>query len=250
MPCVQTRGQNEKDIRNQIDRFRNNGRKYCLRLFINRLPTNINQIINAFNALGTADFAIILEGGWTDDPLSLAPVFEGLISNYLSELNADLPIVLSCTSIPKTFQTYDNGINHVEFTNRQLVQQIQRSQNKRTIVYGDWGSTRPRDPGGFGMHPMDRIDYPTAGGWCIARNKTAEWDFQKAARAIISSTHWSGNLGVWGEEMIEQTAINADLGIDTPQKNVAARVNIHLHRQAFYGVANIGGMNLDEDWVD
>ncbi|MEL6996567.1 MAG: hypothetical protein AAGK67_18260 [Pseudomonadota bacterium] len=61
---------------------------------------------------------------------------------------------------------------------------------------------------------------------------------------------WQGNLGIWGEEMIESTAINEELGIDTPQKNVAARVNIHLHRQAFYGAEDIGGMNLDEDWED
>jgi len=50
--------------------------------------------------------------------------------------------------------------------------------------------------------------------------------------------------------MIKNTAINQELGVDTPQKNVAARVNIHLHRQAFYGESDIGGLNLDEGWED
>jgi len=74
--------------------------------------------------------------------------------------------------------------------------------------------------------------------------------FEDAARAIVARPEWEGDLGIWGEEMIEATAINKELGIDTPQKNVAARVNIHLHRQAFIDAGDIGGMNLDEDWED
>ena len=50
--------------------------------------------------------------------------------------------------------------------------------------------------------------------------------------------------------MIYQTTINEEIGIDTPQKNVAARVNIHLHRQAFYGQTDLGSMNFDEPWED
>lgn len=50
--------------------------------------------------------------------------------------------------------------------------------------------------------------------------------------------------------MIEGTTINPSFAIDTPQKNVAARVNIHFHRQALYGIGDISGIDLDEDWVD
>ncbi|WP_411891936.1 beta family protein [Yoonia sp. SDW83-1] len=250
MPCVQTRGQSEREIRTQIDRFQEASRSYCLRLYMNRFPPNVEEIVAAFAASGAADYAIILEGGWTRDPLSLAVWFDGVISGHLAAIDAAVPTVLSCTSMPKMFTPFDNGISPVEFTNHQLVQQIQRNSNRASIVYGDWGSTRPREPGGFGMRPIDRIDYPTEQAWYIARNKEDEWDFQQAAAAIIASPHWQGNLGIWGEEMIESTAINEELGIDTPQKNVAARVNIHLHRQAFYGAGDIGGMNLDEDWED
>ena len=114
----------------------------------------------------------------------------------------------------------------------------------------DWGSTRPREPGGFANRPLDRVDYPTDGAWCIARNKEDNWDFRRAAQAIITSPEWEGDLGIWGEELIVNTAINPVLGIDTAQKNVAARVNIHLHRQAFFGTGDLGGRNLDEDWED
>jgi hypothetical protein len=250
-PCVQTRGQSEVELRTQIARFQGAGRAYCMRIFVNRLPTNLDEIVKTFASSGTADYAIILEGGWTTDPLSLAVAFDGLIGGQLQQIDATVPIVLSCTSMPKMFSDYDGGVSRVPFTNRNLVDQILRRRANRTrIIYGDWGSTRPREPGGFASRPIDRVDYPTDMTWCIARNKGAEWNFQRAAQAIVASPEWEGDLGIWGEEMIKNTTINEELGIDTPQKNVAARVNIHLHRQAFFGTGDLGGMNLDEDWQD
>lgn len=253
MPCIQTRGQSEADIRAQIERYQDAGRSFCLRLYMNRYPSNAAEIVAALAAVGAADYAIILEGGWTNDPLSLAVWFDGIIAGQLDPIDADIPIVLSCTSMPKMFTNFDGGINRISFSNHQLVDQIRRARGNRRsrIIYGDWGSTRPREPAGFASRPIDRIDYPTEQSWSIARNKEDEWEFEEAAAAIIASPEWDGNLGIWGEEMIEATTINEELGIDTPQKNVAARVNIHLHRQAFFGSEfGIGGMDLDEDWED
>lgn len=252
LPCIQTRGQSEDEIRRQIARYQQAGRSYCLRLYMKRFPSNGDDIIAALAAEGTADFAIILEGGWTRDPLSLFAWFDGIIGSLLDPLDANIPIVLSCTSMPKMFTEYDGGINRVPFSNHELLGQVRRIRGNRRakIIYGDWGSTRPREPGGYGQRPIDRIDYPTSRHWYIARNREDEWDFEQAAEAIIASSAWDGNLGIWGEDMIRDTTINEELGIDTPQKNVAARVNIHLHRQAFIDVSNIGGMNLDEDWED
>ena len=250
-PCVQTRGQSEADIRTQIERFQEAGRTYCMRVFMDRIPSNITEVVAAFASSGAADYAIILEGGWTPNPLNLSVWFDGVIGGHLQAIDATVPIILSCTSMPKLFSDYDGGVSRVQFTNRQLIDQIrQRRANRTRIVYGDWGSTRPREPGGFANRPLDRVDYPTDGAWCIARNKEDNWDFRRAAQAIITSPEWEGDLGIWGEELIENTAINPVLGIDTAQKNVAARVNIHLHRQAFFGTGDLGGRNLDEDWED
>lgn len=249
-PCVQTRGQSEADIRLQIERFQEAGRPYCLRVYMHRMPTNLQEVVAAFAASGSADYAIILEGGWTQDPLTLAVWFDGLIGGIFSRIDANVPIVVSCTSMPKLFTDFDGGITRVPFTNRYLLDQIRQRSNRARIVYGDWGSTRPRELGGYANRPLDRIDYPTRSAWDIARSKTDDWDFRDAAQAIVASADWEGNLGIWGEQQIINTTISAAVGIDTPQKNVAARVNIHLHRQAFYDAGAIGGMNLDEDWED
>lgn len=252
-PCIQTLGQTEVQIRRQIASFQNIGRPYCLRASVNPFPSNLSNIVSAFAAGGTADFAIILEGGWTTDPLTLSAQFSGIITNGLGAIDATVPIVLSCTSMPKVFSTYSSpSPTPVPFNNRQLVSQIAQQSNRApaTIKYGDWGSTRPRESGGFANRPLDRVDYPTDQIWYIARNKEAEWDFRDAARVIIASPHWDGSLGIWGEEMIQQTTINEELGIDSPQKNVAARVNIHLHRQAFFGQPRAEATAFDEDWQD
>ncbi len=249
-PCIQTRGQNEMEIRQQIEAVQNLGRPYCMRIVRDRFPNNIEDIVAAFAAGGAADFVVIMEGGWTRDPLNLAVWFEGVLEEALQRIDANVPAVLSCTSIPKMFSEFV-GITSIPFSNRQLVEQITRRTNRSSVVYGDWGSTRPREIGGYANRPLNRIDYPADSAWYIARNKEEDWNFEIAASELIQNSGvWDGQLGIWGEEMIYQTAINKEIGIDTPQKNVAARVNIHLHRQAFYGQANLSDMNFDEDWED
>lgn len=250
-PCVQTVGQSQAEIRAQIGEFQSMGRPYCMRIVRDRFPNNIDEIVGAFAAGGAADFIIILEGGWTRDPLTLAVWFNGLLAEALQDIDAMVPVVLSCTSMPKMFSEFNSTAPvPVAFNNRRLVDQIARNSNRARVIYGDWGSTRPREVGGFANRPLDRIDYPTDTVWHISRNKDDEWDFRDAALAIVQSPAWDGNLGIWGEELIEQTTINEELGIDTPQKNVAARVNIHLHRQAFFGQPPIDPAAFDEEWQD
>ncbi len=250
LPCLQTLHQDQDQLRKQITSIQELGRPYGVRIERERFPGNLGEIVEAITASGAADFAIILEGGWTRDPLSLHVWFEGMIAESLSEIDANVPIVLSCTSIPKMFTQF-SGVTRVDFTNHQLFDRVKRRfSNRKSIVYGDWGSTRPRESTGFANRPLQRIDYPTDSAWLIARNKDDEWGFKEAAEAIIASDGWEGDLGIWGEEMILNTSFQESLGIDTPQKNVASRVNIHLHRQAFYGAEKEELRAADEDWED
>jgi hypothetical protein len=250
-PCLQSRGQTTEMMRAQLAAFQDLGRPFCMRIVRDRFPSNFFEIVDAFAAAGTADFAILLEGGWTRDPLTLSLWFDGIISGNLSNLDASVPVIPSCTSIPKMFTEYNSTDPiAIEFNNRQLLAQIKGSTNRARLVYGDWGSTRPREISGHARRPHDRIDFPLDNAWIVVRNRDLDWDFNQAARKIIESEFWKGNLGVWGEEMISQTAVNLNLGINTPQKNVAARVNIHLHRQSFFGAGQVDPAQFDEDWQD
>lgn len=247
MPCLQLEGMSEEDIREQIRDIQVQEREFCLRIELTRLPTNLRAAVDSLVDIGTADFTVVIEGGWVHDPLLMYAQAQGLISEVLAALDGRVPIAVSCTSMPKSFQEIE-GLVETGFSNHQLLEQLRQNTNREILFYGDWGSTKPREDG-FGRPPLPRIDYPTDNAWHIARNKEEDWGYGRAARTIVESSAWDGNLGIWGEEMIEGTTVNPAFAIDTPQKNVAARVNIHLHRQALYG-SQISGMDLDEDWVD
>ncbi len=249
-PCIQTQGLNQREIRLQIEAFQDMGRPYCMRIERDRPVRNIGEIVGAFGAGGAADFAIILEGGWAVDVLSMSAWFVGMVREGLSQIDASVPVIVSATSIPKMFSEY-SGVSPVRFSNRELVGEIEQRSNRAIVIYGDWGSTRPRERREYASPPLDRVDYPTERVWYIARNKEERWDFQRAAVAVVDESGvWEGDLGVWGEEMIFQTASRPALGINTAQKNVAARVNIHLHRQAFFGQQRPDQIEFDEDWQD
>ncbi|MBC6436777.1 MAG: beta family protein [Rhodobacteraceae bacterium] len=249
-PCIQSRNQSTAELRQQIKAFQEIGRPYCIRIVRDRFPNNMQEIVSACTADGPADFVIILEGGWTRDPLTLSVWFQGVVAESFRDLDAAVPVVVSCTSIPKTFSNF-SGVTEVLFSNRQLVDQISRQTNRTRVIYGDWGSTQPREGNGFARRPYDRIDYPTEGAWYIVRNNEKKWDFKAVAKELVDNSGvWRGDLGIWGEDMIFHTTISKELGIDTPLKNVAARINIHLHRQAFYGQPDLAALDFDEDWVD
>lgn len=126
---------------------------------------------------------------------------------------------------------------------------MRRKTNRIGLIYGDWASTRPRNKKTIASRPIDRIDYPTINSWVIARNKEDGWSFYEAADLIVKSKSWDPNLKIWGTSMIENTLINPALGVDTPQKNIAVRVNIHLHQQAVYrGELNL--IPIEEEWRD
>lgn len=248
IPCLQLENQSIQELRLQIADVQNMGREFCLRIELQRQPRNLIQIVDMLREVGTADYTVILEGGWVDDPLQLYARFHGLITGVLSSLDGRIPIVVSCTSMPRGYHNLGGGVSEIGFSNRDLVTQLQRNSNRELIIYGDWGSTRPREEG-FGRTPLPRIDYPIEASWLVARDRDEEWGFQDAARAIVNSGRWSGDLGIWGEQMIELTAQGQEFAIDTAPKNVACRVNIHLHRQALFG-RPIDGIDLDEPWVD
>lgn len=251
-PCLLMADQSIDRVREQIQWARENNRTFCIRLDLapqvgigipNWMPTLMEQL----SGEGAVDFAVVFEFGLVDDPLTVAAAASGYVRSFFADLSPEVPIAVSCTSFPSDFTKYD-GLVNVDFTNRDLMSQVQRATNHPKIVYGDWGSTKPRKYG-HANQPKNRIDYPADRSWLIARDKDESVDFQIAAARITSSRYWSGSLGVWGEQLIEGTAQGQAFTIDTMPKMYAARINIHLHRQAFYDELPPPGA-LDEAWSD
>ena len=57
--------------------------------------------------------------------------------------------------------------------------------------------------------------------------------FQDAAKLIVDSEYWKGDLNIWGENLIKSTAEGESnkIHIKSSHLNIQSRVNIHMWRQ-------------------
>lgn len=251
-PCLLMAERNLENVNRQIEWAREHSRTFCLRVNLadgigSGTPPWLPRLVEGLASDGAHDFAVVFEFGWVSDPLLVAALASSYTNDFFSIIPPEVPIAISCTSFPKDFTKFDGTIEH-QFTNRDLLAHVQRMTNHPRIIYGDWGTTKPRSYG-HASQPKNRIDYPTNQSWIIARNQDEQVSFQEAATRITRSPYWAGNLGVWGEQLIEGTADGQPFAIDTMPKMYSARINIHLHLQAFYGHLP-PPQALDEEWND
>lgn len=250
-PCLLLSGATVATALSQIKWARENNRQFCLRFDLSSggagFPEFIPALLDVLGEEGAVDYSVVFDFGLVGDALEMAAVATGFVKTFFSKISSTIPIVLTCTSFPTDFTVFD-GIDQRKFTNRRLLGQVRKATNHPKLIYGDWGSTRPRSYKRANS-PKARIDYPTDDGWVIARDNGKPITFPEAAKRIVASPDWSGKLGVWGEQLIEGAAIGQELAIDTMPKMYSARINIHLHRQAFYGILPPPEA-LDEAWDD
>lgn len=252
-PCLLMAGSTVESARSQIKWARENDRTFCLRMNMASgvgpgIPNWMPSLVAELSAEGAVDYAVVFDFGHVDSALDVAPLALGYITSFFKGIPPEIPIAVCCTTFPSDFTVFD-GIQELGFSNRELISQIRQGTNHPRLVYGDWGSTKPRSYG-HASTPKNRIDYPTDKGWVIARDNHAAVSFEIAAQRIIqTSKKWTGGLGVWGEQLIEGAAAGQAFAIDSMPKMYSARINIHLHRQAFYGHLPPPEA-LDEVWID
>jgi len=250
-PCLLMAEQSIESARQQITWAREHHRNFCIRMNLaeggSGIPMWMPELVAELAQEGANDYAVVFEFGWVQDALAVAALASGYANTFFSVVPPEVPIAVSCTSFPNDFTVFDGTVEQ-PFTNRQLIVQVRQGTNHPRIIYGDWGSTRPRSYG-HASQPKNRIDFPADNSWFFARNNGEEVSFFDAAHRIVGCAGWTGNLGIWGEQLIEGTALGQNFAIDTMQKMYAARVNIHLHRQAFYGHLPPPDA-LDEAWND
>jgi hypothetical protein len=249
-PCLLMAGSTLESARAQIAWARENHRTYCLRMNMAGpgIPTWMPTLVEELSAEGAVDYAVVFDFGLVDNALVIAQLAAGYIKSFFVGVPPEIPIAVCCTTFPSDFTVFD-GIEELGFSNRDLLAQIRQATNHPRMIYSDWGSTKPRSYG-HASAPKNRIDYPTDKGWVIARDNVDPVSFQTAAKRIVAAKgKWTGGLGIWGEQLIEGAAAGQAFAIDSMPKMYSARINIHLHRQAFYGHMP-SPEALDEVWSD
>jgi hypothetical protein len=171
------------------------------------------------------------------------------VSDVLAACSNTARIAVSASSFPDGF----TEIIKQEIYERTVFESL-RSEFGDRILYSDRGSARAERQTGGGGLPAPRIDYAKSKEWFFyresAKNSTTFVGYQHQAKLLLGSPNWDPMLKLWGCQMIEKTAIgDLDAGITSANRCTAARINIHLHQQLYYG-DSIGLYDTDEDWVD
>jgi len=169
----------------------------------------------------------------------------GVATDYINTVRQHAPrafIALSASSFPDSFV----GLADQQIYERELFDRL----NLPDLIYSDRGSARVERQNGGGGQPAPRIDYPLSISWKFYRSEDlVEFaGYQQQARLLIADRNiWNPNFRVWGTQMIERTAAGDSSAIGSPSKATAARINLHLQRQAFYSDPNLA-QETDEDW--
>lgn len=196
------------------------------------------------------EFVLVLDVGWSRDLLDSVAWVSGwlrAINDFTLNNNAaEIEIVVAGSSFPESF-TNVGPRRSIEALERQMFDQVVVQYNRLNITYGDWASSRPpREP--TPMTPVPRIDLPLSREWICFR-QTEDEDYPDIARRVVSDATWDPTLTIWGTYTIDATASELPGMIRSPQTATAARMNIHMFKQASFDAAGIVG-DGDEPFID
>ena len=210
--------------------------------------TNPLAVVDQVLARFADDVTIFIDAGWSNDLLSREVWASGIVQR-ITDIRPEVEIVVNGSSFPSSFVDIgDRG--EIPVRERYLFSNLVRRHNAAVLIYGDWGSTRPpSDP--VPMKNIPRIDLPESTDWISFRRDRdldGDEDYADIARRVVADRAWPADLNIWGTYVIECTAENLPGAIKSPAVAAAARINIHLHRQAFFGADIVG--DGDEPFTD
>lgn len=176
------------------------------------------------------------------DHLQVAAIATGYI-NTIREHAPAAYVALSASSFPDSFV----GVSDQPIYERRLFNTMVHTNR---LIYSDRGSARVERQTGGGGQPAPRIDYPLFELWDFYRSDDLVGfpGYQQQAINVMRGGNWNPALRVWGTQMIERTAAGDMSAIGSPQKATAARINLHLQLQTFYGAPG-DAEDTDEDWL-
>lgn len=191
---------------------------------------NLPLIIETLKGLDI-DAVFVVDAEWARDLL----VREAWVEQSVRRIVSDLPqveVAASGSSFPSSF--VDVGRRKAfRVEERILHATVQRGINAARVVYSDWGSTRPPAPA-TPMTSKPRLDLSLVDQWISFRQEGAE-QYRELANRMIEDPLWPQKTQTWGTYQYVITAENLPGAIKSPIAAAAARINLHLHRQATTG---------------
>ena len=136
------------------------------------------------------------------------------------------------SSYPRSVAAFGDRSGTLEIVERDLHLDIGGNE---VAVYGDHASIYPEPYEPSISRWVPRIDYCLDDNWKWQRRREDEGGFVRCAQEITASADWDSDFAseVWGAMKIAETAQGAvPPGFGSPANWIAARVNMHIERQA------------------
>lgn len=246
-PCLIANHGDVASVQNQISAFTDSEKTFLVRL--NReIGQHFEEIVDAVCQTEHSNFGFVVDVGWSRDLLSQEGWANDLVRRIVSLRGGDIPIVITGSSFPDSFQKFSLG-QSVQMKERNLFDNIKAKNNQARLIYGDWASSRSPTEGGGGNPIPPRIDLATASSWEIYRLSEDEGGFTEAAKEAISSKSFPKHLKIWATYMIEATALGDPNGILTQQRAAAVRINLHLYQQLYFDQSSFP-LDTDDEYTE
>lgn len=257
IPTVQLAGPDQ--LISQIKKLNSLERGIVTRFTIEEMNSGrYLEVLQFISELDIEDVFIVFDYGQVNREIL---TFAAAISSVIKKAHNILPtatIAISCSSFPSSFSNQEFGENPTY--ERPLFNSVSIACSGIRMIYSDRGGARADKIGGGGGIPSPRIDYPLENDWRFVRKEFVDSSspeegekeelYTEAAKEIMKQDYWKPNLPVWGIQVIELTSKGDMLGINSPMRATAVRINIHMHQQLYYGAPVEDLMDTDEDWED
>lgn len=137
------------------------------------------------------------------------------------------------SSYPRSVAAFGDRSGTLEILERDLHLEIGGNE---VAIYGDHASIYPEPYEPSISRWVPRIDYCLDDAWKWQRRREDEGGFVRCAQEIVASADWDAAFAavVWGAGKIAETAGTGQVpqSFGSPANWIAARVNMHIERQA------------------
>lgn len=153
------------------------------------------------------------------------------------------------SSFPRAISVYGDHRGSLSIIERELHAQIGGDD---VALYGDHASIYPEPFEPAMGRWVPRVDYCLDYAWTYERRKEDGGGYVECARQIVDTADWDPAFAdlAWGAAVIRTTAATGTVqpGFGSPGNWIAARVNMHIERQAALGATTqVQNDDLD-DW--
>ena len=201
---------------------------------------HIHKLPTILAAINHSNFFVIVDGGWSRDPLLNMANTTAIVSTVLDERDTTA-LFISSSSFPDQFG--EIGINDtINLKELDFFDEVRafvaQAYNRSTVRYSDWATTRPPPSIPIPARWVPRIDIPERQQIRIFRSRIdteAAEDVRdtciRLARVAVADQSWPSPPPSWGHYLVDLTASESEFGIYSPQRNTATRINMHLHQR-------------------